>query len=394
MPGTTAAALGQRIETARHAAGLTRRQVCDVSGVSISMIRKTEGGERWPSDAVLDALARAVQTTPEELLGGPRRTDSRVHQAVPELQRVIAAYDLPDDGPVRPFPQLAAAVDLAVEYRVQSQYARLAEETPPLLDELFRAVDHAQGADREQTARLLALAIRSADAVAYKYGYRDLSARLVELMRWAAGIAGDPALEATAAYVRMEVYFSTGQLSPGLRSLRAAVDRMPAPTTEPLAAAAAALHMRAAVAAGRMRRADEAREHLRDAEVLARRVRERLYDGTAVGPDSLEIHRLAVAVELGEQQDLHDAVTAATRWAPPRELPAERRSHYYIDLGRAQMLLGRPQHAKESLLVARRIAPQHVREHGQVRAELATLVRLSRGRDEQLLQFARWAKAV
>ncbi|MFD8787998.1 helix-turn-helix domain-containing protein [Kitasatospora sp. NPDC059599] len=71
MPGTTAAALGQRIETARHAAGLTRRQVFDVSGVSISMIRKTEGGERWPSDAVLDALARAVQTTPEELLGGP-----------------------------------------------------------------------------------------------------------------------------------------------------------------------------------------------------------------------------------------------------------------------------------------------------------------------------------
>ncbi|MFD8749679.1 helix-turn-helix domain-containing protein [Kitasatospora sp. NPDC059577] len=222
MPGTTAAALGQRIETARHAAGLTRRQVCDVSGVSISMIRKTEGGERRPSDAVLDALARAVQTTPEELLGGPRRTDSRVHQAVPEL----------------------------------------------------------------------------------------------------------------------------------------------------------------------------ARKHLRDAEVLARRVRERLHDGTAVGPDSLEIHRLAVAVELGEQQDLQDAVTAATRWAPPRELPAERRSHYYIDLGRAHMLLGRPQHAKESLLVARRIAPQHVREHGQVRAEPATLVRLSRGRDEQLLQFARWAKAV
>jgi hypothetical protein len=169
---------------------------------------------------------------------------------------------------------------------------------------------------------------------------------------------------------------------------------MPAPTTEPLAAAAAALHMRAAVAAGRMRRPDEAREHLRDAEALSRRVREGLYDGTAVGPDSLEIHRLSVAVEVGEQEDLRAAVEAAARWAPPRDLPAERRSHYYIDLGRAQMTLGQPQHAKESLLVARQIAPQHVREHGQVRAELATMVRLSRGRDEQLLQFARWAKAV
>lgn len=358
------------------------------------MIRKVEGGERWPSDPVLDALARALRATPEELLAGPRRTDSRVHHAVPELQRVIASYDLPDDGPVRPLPQLAADVDRAVEDRVQSQYARLAEQMPALLQELFRAVDQASGSHREQAARLLTLAIRSADAVAYKYGYRDLSARLVELIRWAASIATDPALEAVAAYVRMETYFAADQLAPGLRSLRAAVNRMPAPTTEPLAAAAAALHMRAAVAAGRLRCPDEAREHLRYAEGLARRVRERLYDGTAVGPDSLEIHRLAVAVEIGEQEDLQAAVGAAARWAPSQELPAERRSHYYIDLGRAQMRLGRPQHAKESLLVARQIAPQHVREHGQVRAELATMVRLSRGRDEQLLRFARWAKAV
>ncbi|MGW2371642.1 helix-turn-helix domain-containing protein [Kitasatospora sp. NPDC001683] len=394
MPGTTAAALGQRIETARLAAGLTRRRLEELTGVSYSTIRKVEGGERSPGDGVLDALARALGRTPEDLLEGPGRTDSRVHEAIPELQRVIAAYDLPDDGPVRPLHELAADVDRVVEARVQSQYAHLAEQVPHLLGELFRAVDQARGTEREQAARLLALAARSADAVAYKYGYGDLSARLVELMRWAASIVAEPALEAAAAYVRMEIYFSADRLGPGLRSLRAAIDRMPSPTTEPLAAAAAALHMRAAVAAGRMRRADEAREHLRDAEALACRVRERLYDGTAVGPDSLEIHRLSVAVELGEPQDLRDAVAAAARWAPPQELPAERRSHYYIDLGRAQMLLGRPQHAKESLMVARRIAPQHVREHGQVRAELATMVRLSRGRDEQLLQFARWAKAV
>lgn len=395
MPGTTAAALGQRIETARLAAGLTRRRLEELSGVSYSTIRKVEGGERSPGDGILDALARALGRMPEDLLDGPGRTDSRVHEAIPYLQRVIAAYDLPDDGPVRPLPELAADVDQAVEDRVQSQYAHLAEQMPRLLGELFRAVDQARGgAEREQVARILALAIRSADAVAYKYGYRDLSARLVELMRWAAGLADDPALQAAAAYVRMETFFSAGQLTPGLRSLRAAVDRMPAPTTEPLTAAAAALHMRAAVAAGRMRRPDEAREHLRDAEALARRVREQLYDGTAVGPDSLEIHRLSVAVELGEPQDLREAVDAAARWAPPPELPAERRSHYYIDLGRAQMAIGRPQHAKESLLVARRIAPQHVREHGQVRTELATMVRLSRGRDQQLLAFARWAKAV
>lgn len=316
MPGTTAAALGLRIETARKAAGLSRRQVWESSGVSVSMIRKVEDGERRPSDSVLDALARTIGTAPEDLTEGPRRTDSRVHQAIPELQRVIAAYDLPDDGPVRPVSAIAGDVDRTVDDRVQSQYVSLAQQIPPLLAELFRAVDQARGVERERAARLLALAVRSADAVAYKYGYRDLSARLVELMRWAAGLTNDPALEAAAAYVRMETFFSAGQLDPGLRSLRAAADQMPAPTTEPLAAAAAALHMRAAVVAGRMRRPDAAREHLRDAEVLSRRVREGLYDGTAVGPDSLEIHRLSVAVEVGEQEDLRAAVETAARWAP------------------------------------------------------------------------------
>ncbi|WP_416874021.1 helix-turn-helix domain-containing protein [Kitasatospora sp. SC0581] len=392
MPETTT--LGLRIETARHAAKLTRRQLEALSGVSYSTIRKVERAERWPGDGILEALTHALGRTPEDLLDGPGRTDSRVHAAVPALQRAIAAYDLPEDGPVRPLPELAAAVDRAVEDRVQSQYARLAEDVPGLLAELFRAVDQALAADHAQAARCLALAIRSADAVAYKYGYRDLSARLVELMRWAAALAADPALEAAAAYVRMETFFSANQLDPGLRSLRAAIDRVPPLSTESLRAAAAALHMRAAVVAGRMRRPDDAREHLRDAEALASRVREQLYDGTAVGPDSLEIHRLAVAVELGEPGDLREAVDAATRWAPPWDLPAERRSHYYIDLGRAQVQLGRPQHAADSLLVARQIAPQHVREHGQVRTELATMVRLTRGRDARVMALARWARAV
>ncbi|MFJ4680031.1 helix-turn-helix domain-containing protein [Kitasatospora sp. NPDC088783] len=394
MPGTAAAHLGYRVAAARAAAGLSRREVYESSGVSVSMIRAVEAGTRSPGDAVLAAIARALRTTPEDLAGGPGRTDSRVHQAIPALQAAIAVYDLPDDGPVRPLRELAAAVEEMTEARVNSRYSLIAGNIAPLLEELFRAVDQTAGTGRRRAAHLLALAVRSADAAAYKYGYRDLSSRLIELMRWAAATAEDPALTATTAYVRTEIYFATGQLGAGLRALQQAADRMPPPTTVPLAAAAAALHMRAAVVAGRARAGDGARLHLAEAERLARDVPERLYDGTAVGPDSVRIHQLAVAVELADPVGLGRAVAEAGRWVPPRDLPAERRSHYYIDLGRAQVALGHPQHARESLLVARRIAPQHVREHGQVRAELATLVRLTRGRDEELLAMARWAKAV
>jgi transcriptional regulator with XRE-family HTH domain len=388
------AGLGLRIATTRNARRLSQLELADLASVSPSMIRKVEQGSRAPSDEILHAIADALQVTAEHLLDGPGRSDSRVHLAVPAIQDAIATYDLPDDGPIRPLDQLAAAVHATVERRVNAQYARLVDRLPELLQELARAVDTHRGHDRQQAAALLASAYRSADAVAYKHGYRDLSARLVELMRWAAQISGAPEVAAAAAYVRTETYFAASQLPTGLRALQRAIDAAPAPDTAPLRAGVGALHMRAAVVAGRMRDTGTAREHLAEARRLTGTIREGLYCGTAVGPDSLQIHTLAVAVELNDTQDLRGAVTAASSWSPPRDLPSERRSHYYIDLGRAQMQLGQPKHALESLLVARAIAPQHVREHGQVRAELATMVRLDRGRDQRLVSFAQWARAV
>jgi transcriptional regulator with XRE-family HTH domain len=393
MP-TTNAGLGLRIATARHARGLTQRQLADLTGISLSMIFKIEQGTRTPGDDILHTIATALRTTPDHLLDGPGHGTSTVHAAIPAIRDTIATYDLPDDGPVRPLDQLAAAVQRTVEQRVNAQYARLVEGLPSLLAELARAVDTHHGAERQRAAELLAATYRSADAVAYKHGYRDLSARLVELLRWASGIAESPELDAAAAYVRTETYFASGALSTGLRALQRAIDTAPAPDSPRLRAAVGALHMRAAVVAGRMRDTDTAREHLDEATTLTAGIPEGVYCGTAAGPDSLQIHQLAVAVELGETRDLRTAVTAASTWSPPRDLPAERRSHYYIDLGRAQMQLGQPAHALESLQVARSIAPQHVREHGQVQAELAALVRIYRGRDDRLMSFAQWARAI
>jgi transcriptional regulator with XRE-family HTH domain len=386
--------LGKRIATLRKIRRLQQVELASLTGISDSMLAKIEQGRRHPSPDLLDAIAQALNVPPERLTGGPGHSDSRVHLAVPVLQDTIATYELPEPGPVRPLPELDAAVQRCVDWRLNSQYARMVEHAPSLIAELQRAVDTHTGADRLHAARLLAAAYRSADAAAYKHGHRDLSARLVELMRWAADIAGDPALTAAAAYVRTETYLAARSLPSGLRHLQKAIDAAPAARTVPLRAALGALHMRAAVVAGRMQARDVAQAHLTDAEALAGSIPEGVYHGTACGPDSLHIHRLAVATELADRGDLAAAVRSAGEWAPPRSMPAERRSHYYIDLGRAQMQLGQPGHALESLEVARGIAPQHVREHGQVRAELATMVRVSRHPSDRLLAFAQWAQAV
>ncbi|MDH6121424.1 hypothetical protein ABH930_006913 [Kitasatospora sp. GAS204A] len=102
----------------------------------------------------------------------------------------------------------------------------------------------------------------------------------------------DRALEATAAYVRTEVFFASGILPVGLRALQGAVDAAPA-ATEPLQAAIGALHMRAAVVAGRMRDASVAHMHLAEAAGLTASLRETPYEGAAIGPDSRRIHQLS-----------------------------------------------------------------------------------------------------
>ncbi|MEZ0090986.1 helix-turn-helix domain-containing protein [Streptacidiphilus sp. EB129] len=386
--------VGARIAAARRARRMEQGELAALACVSLSTIKKIEQGKRNPGEDVLDAIAEALDIDPARLLGSARRSDSRIHAAVPALRAAVDAYDLPDDGPVRDPAALRSSVADLEGWRLASRYTQLARALPEPLAELSRAVQSLTGEERLDAARLLASAYRSADAVAYKYGYHDLSARLIELMRWAACNAEDPVLEATAAYVRMEVFFASRQpvsLSAGLRTLQAAIDRAPAPDAVAARAAVGALHMRAAVAAGRMKDATTAEVHLAEAKALCSSVREGVYLGTAFGPSSYRVHEVAVGVELNDGP----AVQAAARqWKPPLELPAERRSHYYIDVARAQLWQNLGDDAFESLRVARRIAPQHCHEHPQVHETMRSLVRTKSSDRESLIGYAKWVGVI
>ncbi len=274
--------------------------------------------------------------------------------------------------------------------RVQAQYGPLAARLPALVSELARAVSVESAPDRVPAAGLLTLALRAADGLAYKYGYLDLSARIIDVMRGWAEMSSDPLLRAMTAYVRTENFFVTGDLNTASRLLVAAADELPVRVTEPAATSASfgALHMRAAVVAARRGKADLAQDHLNEARRSARRVPEAVYLGTAFGPASVRIHELAVAVELG---DSPAAVERAALWHPSASLPAERRSHYYIDLGRAELSLGHYREAWRSIYTAKQIAPEHVREHPQVRSTLAGLLRANWSGRDQVREFANWA---
>ncbi|WP_405843356.1 helix-turn-helix domain-containing protein [Streptomyces platensis] len=393
MPSIVYRGVGPRIAYERRIASLTQADLARAAGVGLGTIRKIERGERGVSDAVLDSIADALDIDPARLLPDKERPDERVHRAMPGLSSVLATYDVPGDGPCRSLPTLTEAVASVVAWRLGAQYVRVARAVPDLLAELCRALQGAAPGDRPAVARLLVDACRAADAVAYKYGARDLSARLIDVMRWAAQQADDPVVDATTAYVRTETFFAARAHAAGLRALELAVDQQALRTSAPEAVAArGALHMRAAVVAGRAGDGDSAETHLDAARVLGDEVAEGVYSGTAFGPDSVRIHEVSVAVSLGDDH-LGRALKLAREWAPPRDLPAERRSGFYIELGRAQLWSGRPDAAFESLKVARRIAPQHAREHRWVREDAATLRRLKRADAESLSNFAEWCHA-
>ncbi|MCX5048459.1 MULTISPECIES: helix-turn-helix domain-containing protein [unclassified Streptomyces] len=371
---------------------MTQQQLADAACVALGTIRKIERGERGATDVTLEALAAALGIDPSRLLVARGPVHTRVREAMPELSAAIATYDVPEDGPTRSLDVLRTAVAEAARWRLAAQYTRIVRELPDLLIELARAYHQASVGEKHELAALLVTAYRAADAVAFKFGALDLSARLVELMRWAARDADDPLLVASVAYVRTETFFAARTHSAGLRALEEAIASTPVPNTASSIAARGSLHMRAAVIAGRARDATASETHLSEARSLSAQVSESIYLGTAFGPDSVRIHEVSVAVSLGDDQ-VARALAVARDWMPPAELPAERRSGFYIELARAQLWSGLADHAFESLKVARQIAPQHTREHPWVREDAATLRRLKRAASETLTNFAEWCAA-
>ncbi|GAA3570986.1 hypothetical protein GCM10022222_63850 [Amycolatopsis ultiminotia] len=274
-------------------------------------------------------------------------------------------------------------------HRLEARYLDMTPTLPGLIVELARASAQGTGESRRHANGPLTLAYRAADGMAYKYGFQDLSARMIDRMRAAALKAEDPLLVAAVAYVRTETFFATRDLETATGALVRAADtlREAGPTGVPGIAADGALHMRAAVVNGRAGRSDSAWNHLAEARRAAARVRDGVYFGTVFGLSSVGIHDLAVATELKESGT---AVERAGSWTPPVRRPAERRSHYYIELAGAQLDIGLHEDFCRSVELAREIAPQHTLEHPGARS-LVKLVQSHPRPSANALALADWA---
>ncbi len=382
---------GARLRLLREQQGLSQQTLGRLVHCSGDLIGKIEKAERRPHhdlarccDNVLGADGSLVALLPGD--GSPRSIDNQVVvSSIPAIRLALDTRDLPDEGSVRPLRVLRAEVERLVRWRLDSRYGDLATRLPRTLSELHRARQLPDTS--ESTAALLAQAYRAADAIADKFGLYDLSARIIDLMREAAADTGDELAVAASSYVRAETFFATSAWEAGRRMLEHRASALPAGSSAARLAAYGSLHMRATILAARAGDRAAARAHLDEATDAAGRVPEGIYRGTAFGPASVRIHRLSLAVDLA---DVGAALDAGRDWHPPVEVPAERRSHFYVDLARAHVLAGQAEPALNCLDLARRIAPEHIRHHPDVKAAVALMLAKLPHPSTQLVEFARW----
>ena len=306
-------------------------------------------------------------------------------------------FDLPDNSVVpRSFAELATDVRRISALGQAAKFVQIGAELPGLLDELGAAVHAAPEEDRPALFGLLAEAYSGASAIANLLGYLDLRSQVVDRIRWASELSGDPLRvqrvrwQRTASLMAVGAYPQALTLMDQVRAdLGDDLPTMGGPTLSIYGSA----HLRSAILAARAARtlgpgyAQEAWAHVDAARLVADHMGADRNDyGLAFGPSNVAQHEIAVAVEL---EDGDEAIRRSRRVRLGPAVPPVRRGHHYIDLARGYVMAGDHAGGLRCLEQARRIAPQQTRHHPMVRETVLAIAAARRGR-EDLSLFASW----
>jgi transcriptional regulator with XRE-family HTH domain len=389
--------VGQRVAQLRRLRGLTQRQLAELAGVSLSLVRRVEQGQVPATPAFIGAVARALKSSPAELQGQPFRgttaESDRAHAAIGPLRAEVVIFGIPEDGIApRPAAELQARVAAASQLAHRVQLVRLGDDLPALLADLRTAAAHAAQAKAPQIHAMLAETWGNARMIARILGYPDLASSMAERYAQAAGSSGDPYAIAIGTSLRAAELTQVDRGRAAARLLDAARQATgePAESGPPQAWAAWGWsHLQSALAAARgAGDADAADAHLTEAARAAGHLpSDADHYRMTVNHANVAIWSVGLAVELGNGAE---AVRRASSIRGFTGVTPNRVSHHYIDLARGHLYAGNRNAALDSLLTARKLAPQQTRYHPQVRETVRMLARLERRRSDSLAAFTSW----
>ncbi|MFK4182458.1 helix-turn-helix domain-containing protein [Streptomyces sparsogenes] len=382
---------GTRIAHHRKRAGLTQRGLTQRVPYSYSLLTQVESGHKPASPDLVAAVAKALSIDVTALTGQPYVTElqqDRLAALVRPIREALDLYDLGADPAItpRPTPQLVAAAEALCQLVRATKLHDAAVDLPDTIAEITTA------AYRSPSSVLwaaLSSTYRTAHDLAVKLGYYDLSTVALDRMDWAASRASDPLLSAVRQYMRALVYFREGEYTIGQRLVASGHGLLEqSPETRERQAVAGQLHLGASVIAARADDEDAVTAHLAEATSYAKRVGEATdVHWLSFGPTNVRLHAVSAHVEM---RHYGEALREAAKVRIPKDWPASRAAHFYVDQARAQMEAGRNEAALKSIVTARKLAPQQTRYHSGARETIRSLIHLSRRAPDTLDHLAAW----
>jgi transcriptional regulator with XRE-family HTH domain len=359
--------IGRRIAIHRRRRGLSQAAVAGLVGRAESWLSQVERGLRTvDSYTVLRDLARVLRVDIGTLTGSdhpsePERSMRDVDIVAVERALLIGSTTEP----------ISDVVSLVLELHAAYQSARY-DEVLAALPSLIAALD---GPDPAVAAAGYTVVAKTLT----KIGAYDLAILAADRARNAARRSGDHADLGMAVYQVVCALLPTSQAVLGEELAVATAARIEGDEDPAVWSVAGALWLIAAVAAARRIDAAAAEERLDRAHRLADRLGEDAnHRWTAFGPTNVQIHRVSVAVELGDAPAALAAAEAVDLDRLPEGLRS-RRVQVQLDIAWAQARRRRDAEALVALLEVERAAPQVTRRNAVARDTIRQLLARARG---------------
>ncbi|MGV9678586.1 helix-turn-helix domain-containing protein [Nocardia sp. NPDC003482] len=378
---------GKRIAALRRLAKMTQDQLAVKAGYSVHAVRAVEQGRDPASPGFVTAVAAALGVEPEQIYGTPYQDaidEDGTLDGLAELRAILSEGEYVCGADPSPLDQLRAELKSINDDDRAGRSRQALARLPKLIRELYGAL--ADNSDPEVYA-LLADAYNAADRICRRFGHMALTIPAVDRFDWAATLSGDPLNIAHGKIMRTRLLMYHNNTDLALRLVDEAISLIEGESEGALSVWGAA-HLAGAVAAARGRRLDTARDHIAEARTIGTRLghETRAYE-TLMGPGNTEIHAVGVELEAG---DPGKAATIGSELSLPPTITHSRAGHLWQDVGRAWLLVGKPDKSLKALQQARKVSPQQTKLHPSVRETLYGIAAAERRRSESLGAFANW----
>lgn len=380
--------IGRRLAYWRGRRRMSQQMFADRLGRSKSWVEKVERGvRRLDRFTVVHEIADVLQVDVQVLLGkASNRTDSALvdRVEVEEIRSALERYEsigafLAGGPEPPPVDQVRGAVGEAWRAFHRARYGELSRTLPRLLRDA-QTLDAAR--PDTASAHLLSQVYQLSSAFLRKVGEHELCWVAADRSIAASHRSGDRLLAGAGAYRVGAALLALGRPRPALEVSVMVANRLVA-GSEPGSPARVSVHgmllLNGALAAARAGDSVTARDLIAGA---ARAAAELDHDtdlyGTWFGPANVELHRVSVAVELGDGRaaiTIHGRLDRRAFAA----MPPERRAHHHLEIARAYTQIGDAGRAGEMLLLADLEAPAEIRARPLAHEVLSDILRRTRG---------------